>query len=366
MKKGLLGTTALVGATALLAGAAGAAEKPTAAISGGTNFQFYYVDSDMTGAITTSLTGTAPFSTATTGGDWQSHGWYFGVDSTEIVFNVSGTADNGLNYGYKVEIDVGQGNTNNADENRIQLSGSWGTLQLGDEDGAEDIMNYGGESLMSGTGGFDGDMGDVLQFTAGPTIAGDSSDATKISYFSPRMSGLQVGASLTPVLKMEGNAFKKDGKFENHIGVGVNYNGSFGDVTIKASGVYAMASLTGGGTTNDISAYSLGGIVGFGPFSIGGAWADNGDSGIAGTTESGYYNVAARFESGPFSVSAGYHVYTIEMAGGDIELKTISVGGDYSVAPGLSVYANLDLLDVEGAFKDPASTVFIAGASVSF
>ncbi|MCH8135941.1 MAG: hypothetical protein IIB77_08195, partial [Proteobacteria bacterium] len=54
-----------------------------------------------------------------------------------------------------------------ADEARIQLSGNWGTLQLGDEDGAEDSMNYGGENLMGATGGFDGDIGDVLYFAGG-------------------------------------------------------------------------------------------------------------------------------------------------------------------------------------------------------
>ncbi len=354
MKKGLLGTTALVGASALMVGAVSAAEKPTAAISGGTNFQFYYVDNDAVNTTPTSA---------------QNHAWYFGVDSTEIVFNVSGTADNGLSYGYKVEIDTNQGNTNNADENRIQLSGSWGTLQLGDEDGAEDIMNYGGESLMAGTGGFDGDMGDVLTFTAGPTIVGDSSDATKISYYSPRMSGLQVGVSLTPVMGMQGNDFKVDGTFENHIGVGGNYTGSFGDVSIKASVIYAMASLTGGGTTNDISSYAIGGVVGFGPFSIGGAWADNGDSAMTGTTETSYYNVAASFESGPFTVAAGYHVYTFSAAT-DVDVSTISIAGSYSVAPGLSVYANLDLQDIDGAtigtVVDPSATVFIAGVSVSF
>ncbi|MEE8445938.1 MAG: porin, partial [Alphaproteobacteria bacterium] len=266
MKKGLLGTTALVGATALLAGAAGAAEAPSYKISGGTNFQFYYIDQDAT----------------TFKGGTQDHGWYFGVDSSEIKFDVSGTADNGLNYGYKVEIDTNTTGTANADENRIQLSGSWGTLQLGDEDGAEDIMNYGGESLMGGTGGFDGDIGDVMEttlggITAGPTIVGDSGDATKVSYYSPRFSGLQVGVSLTPA-ELSGNDKKLDTTFENGIGIGVNYNNSFGDVNIKVSGVYAKASAVNSATTNDVGSYAIGAVVGFGPFSIGGAWADNGDS----------------------------------------------------------------------------------------
>ena len=38
--------------------------------------------------------------------DSQGHDWYFGVDEAELALNVSGTADNGLNYGFKIEIQV--------------------------------------------------------------------------------------------------------------------------------------------------------------------------------------------------------------------------------------------------------------------
>ena len=86
----------------------------------------------------------------------------FGVDESELQLNVSGTADNGLNYGFKIEINANTSDGTVADEVRLQLSGGWGTLQMGDEDGAEDIMNYGGENLMGATGGFDGDQDDVL------------------------------------------------------------------------------------------------------------------------------------------------------------------------------------------------------------
>lgn len=46
MKKGLLGSTALIGATVLMAGAAGAAEAPTWKLTGNMNFQVYFADRD--------------------------------------------------------------------------------------------------------------------------------------------------------------------------------------------------------------------------------------------------------------------------------------------------------------------------------
>ena len=386
MKKGLLGSTALIGATALMAGAAGAAEAPTWKLTGNANFQFYYVDQDFDSwflystsggsitASTTSLLTAAP-------GTWsasvalgiQDHGWYFGVDESELQLNVSGTADNGLNYGFKIEINANTSDGTVADEVRLQLSGGWGTVQMGDEDGAEDIMNYGGENLMGAVGGFDGDFDDVLlRAGAGapsyPTIAGDSSDNTKISYFSPRFSGFQVGASLTPTPNT-GDNFKVDGGWENHIGVGANYDNSFGDVRVRASGVYSANSSNNTGV-EDVSAWSVGGIVGFGPISVGANYTDNGDSGQAtgSGVESSYWDVAASFETGPIYLSVGYLASTVETPGGDAEFTNIALTADYTVAPGLGVYAEVDLIEDDplGTLFDNDATIIILGANVSF
>jgi len=420
MKKGLLGSTAIVGATALIAGTAGAAEAPTWKLTGNVNFQFYYVDQDAVGATSggtknttngtflTKFVGPA-FQTATPSGfDPQDHGWYFGVDEAELQINVSGTADNGLNYGFKIELNANTTDSKAADEVRLQFSGGWGTIQMGDEDGAEDIMNYGGENLMGATGGFDGDYDDVLIRATGsalvvtdfnnptppnsfvgqlaapsyPTIAGDTSDQTKISYFSPRFSGFQVGASLTPTPN-NGDDFKADGSWENHVGLGANYDNSFGGVRVRASGVYSTASSTIVGT-EDISAWSIGGIVGFGPVQIGANYTDNGDSGTVtipglSSPETSYWNVAASFETGPIYLSAGYMASTLEGPSfGDSTFEVISLTADYSVAPGLGVYAEFDLISDEmaggnfpiaiptGVSLSNDATIFIAGANVSF
>ena len=279
-----------------------------------------------------------------------------------------------------------------ADEVRLQLSGSWGTLQMGDEDGAEDIMNYGGENLMGATGGFDGDFDDVLirerdfvisgipTDTVGaapsyPTIVGDTGDSTKISYFSPRFSGFQVGASLTPTPN-DGDQFKSDGLWENHIGLGANYDNSFGDLRIRASAVYSGAkSLRPAYGIQDISAWSVGGIVGYGPFSIGANYTDNGDSWSYFTFDSydrSYWDVAAAFETGPLYLSAGYFEGTVEAVIGVTNFEntftTIALTADYTMAPGLGVYAEVDMIDDDqnGTNIDNSATIFIAGMNVSF
>ncbi|MBE9558304.1 MAG: porin [Proteobacteria bacterium] len=424
MKKGLLGSTALIGAAALIAGVAGAAEAPTWKLTGNANFQFYWVDQDASGTgAATWVDGTwsvgTKMGTSDTGSHkrlWglgmyetgaagvQEHDWYFGVDEAELQLNVSGTADNGLNYGFKIEINALTTDSKVADEVRLQLSGGWGTLQLGDEDGAEDIMNYGGENLMGATGGFDGDQDDYL-FRAGggvghvsqeswttddgteffhvdsadddapmklaapsyASIAGDTSDRTKISYFSPRFSGFQVGASITPTPN-NGDDFKADGDWENHIGLGANYDNSFGDLRIRASAVYSMRTNTAkyfdDGTSYDlyadVGAFSVGGIVGWGPFSLGANYTDNGDSAqplvwdsvaegyATAPIETSYWNVAASFETGPMYFSVGYFASTLEFGPfDDSTYEHLALTADYTVAPGLSAYAEINMISDE-------------------
>jgi hypothetical protein len=424
MKKELLAGTALIGGAAILGGAAIAAEAPTWKLTGNANFQFYWADQDRgdttwTGTDTWAGTFSTTFSSGTglvgwhTTKDSQDHDWYFGVDEAELQLNVSGTADNGLNYGFKIEINALTTDNTVADEVRLQLSGGWGTLQLGDEDGAEDIMNYGGENLMGATGGFDGDQDDYLIADVGdfrawswditvpssqwynfsgniaapsyPTIAGDTSDQTKVSYFSPRFSGFQVGASLTPTPN-NGDDFKADGAWENHIGLGANYDNSFGGVRVRASAVYSAAS-SNDTKVEDVSAWSVGGIVGFGPFSLGANYTDNGESGspisswgapVSSGWESSYWDVAASFETGPLYFSAGYFSSLSEGMGfGESTYEHIALTADYTVAPGLAFYAEINMIDMELAdalqadFGEPgnfnnSATSLVLGANVSF
>ena len=385
MKRMLFGTTALAGAAMAVSGMAAAAEAPSWKLGGNAIFQLYYVDQDWVAASTSDGDITDAFRSITGGEDIiQDHDWYFGVDEAKIKLDVTGTADNGLNYGFMIKINANTTDDKVADEVRLQFSGGWGTLQMGDDDGAEDVMNFGGEDLLGAAGGFDGargEYGDVLiRYAAVPSlapsfaaIAGDTSDATKGSYFSPRFSGLQIGASLTPTPN-DGDEFKADGAWEDHIGLGVNYDNRFGELRIRASAVYSAASDT---TNNfeDVSAWSVGGIVGWGPFSLGAGYTDNGDSSAQPAPfdyETSYWTAAVGFETGPFALAAGYFESTKEHGSGDPDssFTNIAVTGDYTVAPGLGLFAEMDLIEDDVGSPstgfDNDATVFIVGANVSF
>ncbi|MBV8165213.1 MAG: porin, partial [Alphaproteobacteria bacterium] len=175
----------------------------------------------------------------------QGRGDDFKTD-TEIHITATGKADNGLVYGLYVEIEADPVNTNiNAastanniaagqgvatsttttgsvnyiDEANIFLQGSWGRIEMGQQDGAGDQLFFGapydyGPAYGQGSGA-DGDAlfrwaNQAVQIvspgsgiTSAPLYswnvkALDSSDATKLTYLSPVISGFRAGISFAP------------------------------------------------------------------------------------------------------------------------------------------------------------------------
>jgi len=387
MKKGLLSSTALVAATVLTAGVAAAAEAPTYKVNGNMQFMLLNESQDlMFGATSTKTTTSSSVVTSIKQTGGPDHGYYFAVVDPEIKFTMSGTADNGLNYGFKVEMNANTTDTMPVDEAVVQLSGSWGKLELGDEDGAEDTMQLGGESVMGGSGGIDGSYGLVLASAGfggfsvpfvrtGPALVGDTSDSTKITYYTPNFSGLSAGVSFTPTQK-DGDNVAGSGAWEDSIGLGVKYSGEFGGVSIAASGVYVTAAATplifGFVTTEDVSSWSVGGTVGFGPAVVGASYTDNGESLQpigSGITDS-YWNVGVGYTAGPIYVSAGYAAYTMENGAQEATRDVISLTADYSVAPGLTAYGEVVMssedVDVISPLLSNDATIIILGASLSF
>ena len=113
------------------------------------------------------------------------------------------------------------------------FSGGFGRVELGREDGAEDVMSIGGEDAQAGTGGIDGDTTNLTTFEIT-----DTGDSAKASYFTPRVLGFQLGASWTPD-NGDGLTDDTDGEQENIVGAGVNWIGALGpmDLTVAGAGI---------------------------------------------------------------------------------------------------------------------------------
>ena len=166
MRKLLLGTTALAAAAALSANAALA----DVSVSGYYEWKYQSTSSDIT----------------------ANDGTTFGSDS-EIKFSFSNKTDSGLSLGMTTEM-LSDGGDTEIDETSLSISGGFGKIVMGQNDGAStdyEVVSTSlpAEEIYAGVG-TDNDM--TLTNAAISNLAGDSN---KISYHLPAMGGLTAGVS---------------------------------------------------------------------------------------------------------------------------------------------------------------------------
>jgi len=390
MKKILLGTTTLIGAAGLFAGAA-LAETPKVTVGGYANFEAGYVSDDMDGK---NAAGVAD----ATHGDQRPQAFR---NDTQVFFKIDGKNDNGLGYGGEVDLladtsaDV-QNRGVNASKTFVYLDGNWGRFELGSNVGADGTMKVDAGSIARATGGINGDwsyfanastqylaMGSLpLAYgalydgptgTAGINFTGDHSEENlnKITYYTPRFSGFQLGVSYLPDQsnRGQGSGFHigtspnpagpdrtqyNAGLSDNIFTGGINYDNKFGDVglTLAATGEIGSAQVS---TYERLEAWNVGGKVSYMGFSLAGSYGDWGDSNRTkgdNADDTYYWTVGGAYEYGPYGLSVTYLNSQFDCgatnadgfcgaAGGHNDFDNISVGADYKLAPGLTPYAEV-------------------------
>ncbi len=383
MKKVLLATTALIAASTFAAPAKADLE---VTIGGFTSFQAGFFDHD----------------TADANRDFQSE--------AQIAVMADGTADNGLQYGAKVLMDASTSDSANTDEVGLYLAGSWGRVEMGDDDGASELVVF---APTVGIGQINGSYDDFIPVTAQAHLVNDrgdhnftaidGDDSTKITYYTPKFSGFQAGVSYAPEYQgfnlfgftsLAGSAgenvslLKDTTLVSNIIEVGLGYEGEFSGVGVKLGGNYVSGDTTdadidpgvGVVTLEDVSAWSLGAQIGYNGFKFGGGYTHNGDS----LQEDGFgddsvtsWNIGATYENGPWGVGVSYLNTDFDTNGVATTLVTTGVGGDYTawamgatykVAPGLTTGADLAFYDrnATGTTSDEDGFVALVDVTAAF
>ena len=166
MRKLLLGTTALAAAATLSANVAVA----DVSISGYYEWNYMSKSSDIT----------------------ANDGTTFGSDS-EITFNFSNKTDSGLTIGMTTEM-LSDGGDTEIDETSLSISGGFGKIVMGQNDGAStdyEIVSTAlpAEEIYAGIGTAN-DLG-----ITNAAIKNLAADDNKISYHLPAMGGLTAGVS---------------------------------------------------------------------------------------------------------------------------------------------------------------------------
>lgn len=369
MNKLLLGTTALLG----MAGAAHAAG-PQVTVGGHIDFQAGIVSQDLdTPALASTKTRDLVFQ-----------------NDTEVHFNIDGKSDTGLGYGAVIELEAdvtsdADSEGVNADKTYVYLEGAWGRSEMGNTANAGQTMKVDTSSFAHGTGGADGDWYDFVNFGGMSYIAAPdlplaygtsiTEDATKIVYYTPRFSGIQLGVSYTPDSGNGGTAagFTSElnpGQWESVFEAGANYEAQYNNVGVALSATtqFGDSEVT---AEEDLSAWNVGGSLTFSNFTVGGSYGDWDDVTMGGTnwTDGNYFDVGAAYSYGPFGISAAYFSGSYEVTGtGDYDADTVTVGTDYQLAPGLMPYAEVTFfeLDAPGTASDNDGTVVLVGTELTF
>lgn len=364
MKKILLGTTAIIGALGLFAGSAQA------------------------GGLNVNVGGFLDFQAGVTDNDLypSQHDVLFQND-TEIHIKAEGKADNGLEYGAVVELEAdvtadADGEGVNADKTYLFLQGGWGRAEFGNNTDSAEVLSVNTSNFARATGGTDGDWYDFVApgvlsgFIISPDLplahaAGVAEDATKISYYSPKFNGFQLGLSYIPDSGNGGTASgfttkKNSGQAENVVTAGLNYTHQFNQVGLSAAVTGEMGD-SEVSTREDLAAWDIGLNLTYAGWTLGGSWADWGDSLLTKTTadkDQNYWDIGLGYETGPFGVSVAY--LSSEVSGNDF--TNVAVSADYKLAQGLVPYAEVNFVDFDkaGPGGDNDGTVFLLGAELNF
>jgi len=383
MKKLLLGTTAIVGASFM---ASAAMAKPEVRLGGFMNFQVGMSTQDREGF------GPSPGTSVTR----PERGYGFVTDA-EVIVRVSDKLDNGLNWSLKIELEAnpddasaggnnGATDANTADELVLTLSGSWGQVFFGSEDGPADTMKTGGKRATNdaGTGGVGGDFRRWVNWTTASTRfwsnaadPRDSGDSSKIAYITPRFAGFQAGVSFSPDRDEEGRYRDPDnnGSEQSFWEGGINYDQKFDQFRVNVAAVGNLAD-NENVQRKDTRTWHVGAMVGFGGLSVGAGYGQDKSSRLSKAATNGEttgWDVAIGYSMGAWDFGIGYfrsEAGRINSTGEHV-LQVATVGVTYELGNGLSTYLEGVWFDVDSAANNTSSfdnegLALITGIGVEF
>ncbi|MBL4864615.1 MAG: porin [Rhodobiaceae bacterium] len=364
MKKTLLGTTALVSA-GLIAGPALASDPLTVTVGGSIVTGFYFLDNDTVAGVDTDDTKVA-------------------VVARNIDITAEGTLDNGLVAGATAKLQLDNDEratgTSNATFSEVYayLEGGFGRVEIGGTDGAAFKMHYSSPWFVPGNGV---DSPNIYNMNnGGATFSSRTStysllaeDDNKISYFTPRLAGFQLGVSFTPDVTVNdpiANGFGVSttgvaaANVEEVFEIAANYAGAFGGASVGVDVFYVTGETNVLGA-NDPEEIGVGASVGFGGFTLGGAYTQT--ENIAAATQatvtagsngldSDSWTVGVAYGTGPWTVGVAYFESESETTGGVNagENQFIQVGGGYSLGAGVDI--GLDVQIIEDRVAGAAAT----------
>ena len=340
MKKFLLGTTAVVAATAFSGVAfAQSASEPIKLGLGG-----YWRGA---GAQQVNSGGNAN----------NEHFRQTFMQDSAVYFKGDTKFDNGLHVGVMIQL-RGEA-ADQIKRSYVRFFGDFGEVRFGDDE--ESRLQKALYAPVAGS--LFGPTTPFFSFTNNPVGTNTTSLRTgpnkrnhRIAYFSPTIAGFSFAASYAPDNR-KGNLISGTTATSNNAGqqsqtwsVAGLYDNKFGDFALKANFGYSHANDEGSGAgdatpRNNFSAWNTGLNVGWGPITVGGSFEHTKNPLFSATDVShNVFDLGALYTIGPFSASIdwskGYY-HGFAGANSTSTLDVYEIVGDYVLGPGVSVGAAL-------------------------
>jgi hypothetical protein len=351
MKKQLMTTTALVAAGVIAtSGAALGASKPKLSLGGW--FEGIVGISDIDNKVNTGGQRVAL--------DVQ--------QDSEVFFKGSVKLDNGIKISTRVELEGQSSNSGDTiDEAYMGIKGKFGEIRIGSEDNAAHLMVTGNSGSWATNVGqnLNFDVGDWVETPGGHAASTvqrldlGEGDSEKLTYFTPRFGGFQLGLSYMPSANEGGNGDVEATSAANHSGfaAAVRYSGKFDAVGIGASAGYAQYNPPGGSNPNrnsDPKGFAVGLKLTFGKITIAGGHGREMNLGSdAGGTSPGdtYYDFGIKYNGGKNKFSLGYMISEDDASAtvaGEDETTIAMLSYRRDLGPGVQYRLNLMYGDFEG------------------
>ncbi len=201
-------------------------------------------------------------------------------------------------------------------------------------------------------------------------------DATKLNYYSPRISGIQLGASYAPSSSNIG--FTKQvmrdvnsTQIKDIFSLGANYSEDFDNLGVEISATAERGKVKNNSQHSDLSAYDFGTSLSYFGFTLGASYGSWGSSlqptegAYAKNSNTNYRTLGIAYQFGPVATS----ITSLNSSFQKNNYSAISFGVDYKLTRSLMPYFELTKFSFNPASQGASGNqgyVFLAGALYSF
>jgi len=303
---------------------------------------------------------------------------------TEIHFTGETTLNSGLTVGVHVEAEVDADDDGNTiDESYMYLSGGWGRVNFGEEDGAAYLLQVAAPSADSNVDGLRqyintfnvaGAAGSADTRLDYDHVSPVNSKANKLTYMTPVFNGFQAGLSYIPAISDSENGiaatesdeqtgdyddgFELAARYEtNYDGVGVAFGAGYGDYSAEDDSAGVV----------DADTWNVGVDVNFDAFGLGLVYMDQEAGSVGAETDTTTWVVGADYQMGAYKLGASYLDQEAEVTGAaDVDTTRLTGGVSYAYGPGMSFRGSVSYVEVDNGTTEIDSTQILLGTQVNF